>query len=80
MNKASKPRSSPPQPREESKPRLPHERDESSTNPSGPPDERVQQAARDLKAGLKDTGRGPVVEKLKREHFPPKPSGGRSKP
>lgn len=63
-----------------SKAKLPHEHDESSTSQSGPPDERVQQAARDLKAGLKDTGRGPVVEKLKREHFPPKPSRGRSDP
>jgi hypothetical protein len=80
MNKATQPQPNPPQPHEAAKPKLPHERDESSNGQSGPRDERVKQAARDLEAGLKDTGRGPAVEKLKREHFPTKPSGSRAKP
>lgn len=53
-------------------PRLPHERDESSDNHPGAEDERVKQAARDLENGLKDTGRGPVVTKIQRDHFPSK--------
>jgi hypothetical protein len=80
MNKTTPSRPNPSQTSKASKPRLPHERDQSSDGQSGPQDERVRQAARDLEAGLKDTGRGPAVEKLKREHFPPKPSGSRSQP
>ncbi len=53
-------------------PRLPHERDESSDSQEHYHDERGDQAARDIKKGLLDTGRAPVVEKLAREHFPPK--------
>jgi len=63
----------------ESEPRLPHERDESSDGQTGAPDERVEQAARDIEAGLKDTGRAPVMEKIAREHFPSSGSGGMTK-
>ena len=53
-----------------SEPRLPHERDESSDSQAGAVDKRMAQAARDVEAGMKDTGLGPVVAKIKAEHFP----------
>ena len=40
-------------------PRLPHERDESSDSQKSPPRADMQQAAKDIKAGLVDTDRGP---------------------
>ena len=54
-----------------SKPRLPHERDSSSDSQTGTQDPRIEQAARDVEKGLKDTGRGPVINKLARAQFPP---------
>lgn len=57
---------------QQSEPRLPHERDESSDSQQPNHDERAEQAARDIDKGLVDTGRAPVVEKIAREHFPPK--------
>ncbi len=55
-------------------PRLPHERDQSS-EPQAPVNEDArkvgEQAARDIDAGLVDTDRGPVVERLSAEHFTP---------
>ena len=57
---------------QQSEPRLPHERDESSDSQQPNHDERAKQAARDIDKGLVDTGRAPVVEKLASEHFPPK--------
>jgi len=53
-------------------PRLPHERDESSDSqaPANADAERVgRQAADDLERGLVDTDRGPVMDRLMREHF-----------
>jgi hypothetical protein len=56
-------------------PRLPHERDESSTDPQAPINQDAQavgrQAARDLDRGLVDTDRGPVFERLNQQHFTP---------
>lgn len=54
----------------EPEPRLPHERDQSSDSQEQSTDNRGEQAAKDLKAGLQDTGRGPVVEEIARKHFP----------
>jgi hypothetical protein len=55
-------------------PRLPHERDQSS-EPQGPVNEDArnvgEQAARDLKRGLVDTDRGPVLDRLNADHFTP---------
>lgn len=45
-------------------PRLPHERDESASSQQGPDHEVIQQAAEDLRNGLEDTDRGPVLEEL----------------
>lgn len=59
---------------ESTEPRLPHERDESSSSHSGndasKDDPRLEQASRDVKNGQVDTGRAPVIDKLAREHFP----------
>lgn len=56
-------------------PRLPHERDESSDDPNAPINLDAQavgrQAASDVARGLVDTDRGPVLERLSREHFTP---------
>jgi hypothetical protein len=56
-------------------PRLPHERDESSTDAQAPvnPDAQAvgEQAARDIERGLVDTDRGPVLEQLNQQHFTP---------
>lgn len=57
---------------QQSEPRLPHERDESVDSQQHNHDKRGVQAAKDIKNGLVDTGRGPVVEKIAREHFPSK--------
>lgn len=54
---------------ERAEPRLPHERDESSSSHGGTDDPRVKQASRDLKEGQLDTGRSPVVDELARKHF-----------
>ena len=53
-------------------PRLPHEHDQSSdsqvqTHPDAA--RKMRQAARDVARGLVDTDRGPVMERLRREHF-----------
>lgn len=53
-----------------SEPRLPHERDESSSSQGGTNDPRIEQASRDIKNGQMDTGRSPVVDELARKHFP----------
>jgi hypothetical protein len=55
-------------------PRLPHERDQSSDSQAPVIEETRkvgEQAARDVKRGLVDTDRGPVLEKLNAEHFTP---------
>ncbi len=55
-------------------PQLPHERDESSDVQAPVNADALavgRQAARDLKRGLVDTDRGPVVERLNAEHFSP---------
>lgn len=57
-------------------PRLPHERDESSDShraPDGPPSEVGRQAHSDVKRGVVDTDRGPVLDKINKEHFKPAP-------
>jgi len=51
-------------------PRLPHERDESASSQSGPDQEVVRQAARDIENGLEDTGTGPVLDATHRRLFP----------
>jgi hypothetical protein len=43
-------------------PRLPHEHDESADSQNSPPRADMQQAAKDVKAGLVDTDRGPVAD------------------
>lgn len=43
-------------------PRLPHERDESSDSGTGPPSERMHQAARDVEDGHVDVPRGPATQ------------------
>lgn len=51
----------------ESKPRLPHEHDQSSDSQSsadGAPTEVGRQAAKDIKRGVVDTDRGPVVDRV----------------
>jgi len=55
-------------------PRLPHERDTSTDSQrqlADSPDKSMQQASIDLARGLQDTDRGPVVERIAREHFDP---------
>lgn len=50
----------------ESRPRLPHERDESADSQTGADndvEQVVQQAATDLRRGLVDTGTGPVIDR-----------------
>lgn len=47
---------------DQSLPRLPHEHDESSDSQASPPRPEMQQAAKDLKRGLVDTGRSPVTD------------------
>jgi len=51
-------------------PRLPHEHDESASSQQGPDQPVVQQAARDVRKGLPDTDRGPVLEELRGRIFP----------
>ncbi|MEO8805622.1 MAG: hypothetical protein ABI433_06045 [Burkholderiaceae bacterium] len=46
-----------------SEPSLPHERDQSVAMTGGVPSGVVQQAARDLKRGLEDTGRAPEADR-----------------
>ena len=43
-------------------PRLPHEHDESADSQNSAPRADMQQAAKDIKAGLVDTDRGPVSD------------------
>lgn len=43
--------------------KLPHERDESVGVTDGVQSAHVQQAARDLRRGLQDTDRGPVMDR-----------------
>ena len=45
-------------------PRLAHERDESADSKSSEPRAIMRQAAADLKRGLKDTDRGPKMNRL----------------
>jgi hypothetical protein len=45
-------------------PRLPHERDESADSQPAAPDAVTHQAHEDLKRGLVDTDRGPVLERV----------------
>jgi hypothetical protein len=55
-------------------PRLPHEHDESSDQQASVNDSaRVvgRQAADDLARGLVDTDRGPVLERIRKDHFGP---------
>lgn len=64
-------------------PRLPHEHDESSDSqvlPSDTPDESMQRAAKDVARGLPDTDRGPVFERIAREHFEPPRKTARRRP
>lgn len=55
--------------RNQSVPRLPHERDESASSQHGPDQEVVRQAARDIENGLQDTGTGPVLDATHRRAF-----------
>jgi hypothetical protein len=58
-------------------PRLPHERDESSDSQTAAKEQDMQigrQAAADVERGLVDTDRGPVLERIEDEHFPPAPA------
>jgi hypothetical protein len=48
-------------------PRLPHERDESVERAPQAPHDSMRQAHEDLKRGLRDTDRGPVVDKVYRK-------------
>jgi hypothetical protein len=55
-------------------PQLPHERDESSDNQSPLTESArrvVRQAARDVARGVVDTDLGPVLERIRAEHFTP---------
>lgn len=55
-------------------PQLPHEQDQSSSSQAraGEQDPHVaHQAAADVRRGLVDTDRGPVLERLQRDHFEP---------
>lgn len=57
-------------------PRLPHERDESVSHEEGPEHEVIHQAAQDIKDGLQDTDKGPVLkdlhERISKEKTPKK--------
>ena len=56
----------------ESKPRLPHEHDQSSDSQEsqgGEPPEIGKRAHDDVERGVVDTDRGPVIERLNREKF-----------
>lgn len=55
-------------------PRLPHERDESSDSQNSKPQDVMVQAHKDLKRGLVDTDRGPLMDKLYEEEV--RPTGG----
>ncbi|CAN5622161.1 hypothetical protein BH11PSE7_BH11PSE7_34270 [soil metagenome] len=48
-------------------PRLPHEHDESADSQGSAPRAEMQQAARDINAGLVDTDRGPVADSTYRK-------------
>lgn len=50
-------------------PKLPHERDESSTSQSGEPSAVISQAATDLARGLKDSDRGEPMDALYQREF-----------
>jgi hypothetical protein len=52
---------------QQSKPALPHERDESTSSTPPVPQAQIEQAHADLKRGLKDTDRGPVMEEAYRK-------------
>ena len=52
---------------ESSNPSLPHDRDEKVGTTGGVPSERVQQGARDLKRGLRDTTRAPEADNAYRK-------------
>ena len=55
-----------------SRPRLPHEHDESSDSQQsqgGEPPEIGKRAHEDVERGVVDTDRGPVVERLNREKY-----------
>ena len=45
-------------------PRLPHERDESSDSGTRAPDPKMEQAAKDVAAGIKGTDRGEVTDPI----------------
>lgn len=55
-------------------PKLPHERDESSESQASTPRRVIRQAHEDLKRGLVDTDRGPVVDEVYEHHV--RPGGG----
>lgn len=50
-------------------PQLPHERDESSSSQDSGPREVIQQAHRDLEAGLKDDDLGPPMDETYAREF-----------
>lgn len=50
-------------------PRLPHERDESSSSQSSEPRENIQQAAKDIEAGIKDGDLGPPMDDTYHREF-----------
>ncbi len=50
-------------------PRLPHERDESSSSQSSGPRKIMEQASKDLEAGLEDSSMGPPVDETYRREF-----------
>ncbi|MBL8303575.1 MAG: hypothetical protein JNM26_12480 [Ideonella sp.] len=56
----------------EPSPRLPHERDESSDSQRSPePDDMMEQAHADLRRGLVDTDRGPVLDRVYEDEVRP---------
>jgi hypothetical protein len=57
---------------EQPEPRLPHEHDESADDQAAPPAAVGRQAKRDLDKGLRDTDRGPVLDRsYKQQKEPP---------
>jgi hypothetical protein len=59
----------------EPEPRLPHEHDESADQQGSPPTELGRQAGSDIRRGLKDTDRGPEMDRAYKQQKRPA-SGG----
>jgi hypothetical protein len=63
-------------------PRLPHERDESSDSQTSAPRPVIEQARQDVRRGLVDTDRGPVLDEVyeQRVRTPDERAAGRDGP